>query len=155
MVNSTTTTTTSESPLYTETTKISRYPDNEFTETETDETGDHNGTSTPAYRMMENSTVNATGHFTPKAYQEDPIDQNTCRCACNGGEGILQTYEVNMDRFKANILVPIAQIKNPQTTKKFEEVLDSLIDHDEDDYDDAEELESLQRPNKCMTFLYN
>lgn len=76
---------------------------------------------------------------------KEEADQNVCKCICNVGAR-LESYDIELERLRGKL----EPIDLQYSLKKYEEVLDSLLEPSENDYDDdIDELESLQKPNKC------
>lgn len=90
--------------------------------------------STLSYRMLENSTS------IPESKPEIPL--NHCYCRCNSAAAGVEEFKVDREKFQAKLLATSTEMNVAQA-------LDSLIYDDEKDYDDLEELENLQKPNKC------
>ncbi|KAH9406992.1 hypothetical protein TYRP_013262 [Tyrophagus putrescentiae] len=81
-----------------------------------------------------------------------PSDQ--CRCVCRHGHR-LESYDIELEELRAKLLQAelLSESKASSSNRvkhKVEDVLDSLVDEDENDYDDIDELEAIQKPTKYI-----
>lgn len=96
------------------------------------------------------STTASSAEF-EASFVTRPSDQ--CRCVCRHGHR-LESYDIELEELRAKLLQAelLSESKASSSNRvkhKVEDVLDSLVDEDENDYDDIDELEAIQKPTKC------
>ena len=96
-------------------------------------------------------TIDMERHYIPSQLSQPTQALDQCKCVCRNNDQ-LETYDIRLEELKLKLLqseLMFEANKSTHSLGKIEDILDSLVDEDESDYDDIDELEQIKRPTKC------